>query len=131
MLLASRIVISLVGLALSTLVPRSAPRQNPVTIAPDPLTIDTVFQDGFWRPRLHWHDVPNETGYVFERYRWKDGRWINHLRESALIGRDVTVRVDKPRATDSKGTETFRYRVRATGNRDNPWSYWQQVTVHN
>ncbi len=97
---------------------------------PSPLKLDVALDGGKFRPRLSWRDVEGESGYMFERYRLVAGKWVNFTR-SAVLKKDSTSKVDKPRVTDSKGTQTFKYRVRATGNVDNPWTDWVEVTVKN
>jgi hypothetical protein len=98
-------------------------------VSPTPLTIDTVKVDGKFRPYLHWINVANETGYVFERYRLqKNGTW-GDFHESNQIAKDVSSKVDKPQAVS--GTQKFLYHVKATGNGGSPWTPWVQVTVTN
>ena len=118
------------ALALAVAAPLLGASASPRCEAPAPLKIVLKVDGGRFRPCLRWRDVARETGYIFERYRLVDGKWTEFAR-SNVIRKDSTSKVDKPRATDTRGTQTFKYRVRATGNVDNPWTDWVEITVKN
>ena len=74
---------------------------------------------------LTWTDSANETGYELQResLHKKRGTWVGNSL-IATPGKDATSH------TDSSGTGTYRYRIRAVnGAGASGWSGWQQVVV--
>lgn len=74
---------------------------------------------------LTWTDSANETGYEVEResLHKKRATWVGNSL-IATPGKDATS------LTDSSGTGTYRYRIRAVnGAGASDWSGWREVTV--
>jgi hypothetical protein len=116
---------------------------------PSHLTLTTEEVDGKWRPKARWKDnSTNELQFVFHQERLKPGTqntWIHHKEpayhcsaaEKSATG--FREKVFKPDVF--KGTQTFRYRVKALNNALGSSAFhppdvngkpsWIQVTVHN